>query len=263
MPSFDTTPFATPFGQNQFLRSTRAVKTISRTLARLTVPDVTIDGYGSQKVIQKGVVLAAITSGPDSGKVGPFQGVGVDEVQTLTEGSAISAGTFDLTILGVTIEDIAFDITAANLQIAIRAAIAASSASDAYKAIGDSLTVTGGPVATTPFTVTFNGEIGADVPVMTVDVSALTGTITVGTGTAGVAGATDGRGDLANIVGICNTFLPTQLTHRDVEVAVVYDADVVQAWCLEMSAAGLFIALTNTTAAQMFGKKTLDIHFAV
>lgn len=266
MPGFRKDGFATPFGRNVFLRSTAGVKTISRTVAASTIPERTIDGNTGQKVLQPGTVMALITSGPESGKIGPFQGVGTDEVQTLTKAGTVSGGTFDLTVLGVAMTLIAYDVTAAALQTAVRAAIAASSASAAYKAIGDSLTVTGGPIASTPFTFTFNGELGADVPVMVADATNLTGAgagITVATSTPGVAGATDGRGVLANIVGICNTFLPWQLMERDVEIAVIYEADVVQANCIELDTAGAEIALTNTTAAEMFGKKTLDIRFAV
>lgn len=78
-----------------------------------------------------------------------------------------------------------------------------------------------------------------------------------------MAGATDGRQTLTNIVGICNTFLPWQTIERDVDVAVVYEAAVVQANCLEYDAAGLAIALTDTTAAGMVAKKNIDIRFAV
>jgi hypothetical protein len=45
--------------------------------------------------------------------------------------------------------------------------------------------------------------------------------------------ASDGRQTAANIVGICDTFLPWQLMEHDVEIAVAYDAAVVQAWCFE------------------------------
>lgn len=76
------------------------------------------------------------------------------------------------------------------------------------------------------------------------------------------AGVTDGRQTLANIVGINATFLPWQLLHRDVEVAVVVEARVVQAWCVEYDAAGLSIALTNTTAAGLVGQKALSILFS-
>jgi hypothetical protein len=44
--------------------------------------------------------------------------------------------------------------------------------------------------------------------------------------------ALDGRQTQANIVGICDTFVPWQLNERDVDVAVVYEAAVVEAWCL-------------------------------
>jgi hypothetical protein len=269
MPDFRTNPFATPFGRNVFLRSTRGVKTESRTLAHETVPAVTIDGHPGQKVLQPGTVLAKITSGPDIGKVGPFQaaGSGANEVQTITEATAITAGTFTVTLFPgedgtVTTADIAHDATAATVQAAFRAALADSTDEDVAE-YADSITVTGGPVGTTALTVTYVGAEGRNVPALTVDVTDLTGTVTVATTTAGVAGATDGRGTLANIVGICNTFLPWQLMERDVEVACIYEAAVVQAKCIELNAAGEEIALSDTTAAQMFGKKALNITFHV
>lgn len=74
----------TPFGRNEFLRSTQDVKTESYTLAASTVPARTIDGVAGQKIMQPGTVLAKITSGADSGKVGPFQADVTDGRQTLT-----------------------------------------------------------------------------------------------------------------------------------------------------------------------------------
>lgn len=148
MASFTKNAFATPFGRNVYLRSTQDVKTNSYTISAASVPARTIDGFTGQKVLQPGTVLAKITSGAESGKVGPFQ-----------------------------------------------------------------------------------------------------------------AGVTDGRQTLANIVGICNTFLPWQLTERDVEVAVVYEAAVYQSRCKELDAGGAEIALTDTTAAAMTNQKALDIRF--
>lgn len=65
------------------------------------------------------------------------------------------------------------------------------------------------------------------------------------------AAATDGRQTLANIVGLNQTFLPWQLIERDVEISVVYEASAVQAWCIELDATSVEVALTNTTAAAM------------
>lgn len=73
----------TPIGRNEYLRSTRDVKTTSYTLAASTVPAKTIDGVAGQKILQPGTVLAAITSGPEIGKVGPFQAGVTDGRQTL------------------------------------------------------------------------------------------------------------------------------------------------------------------------------------
>lgn len=62
----------TPFGRNEILRSTNPVpRTESYTLAAATVPTITFNGVTGQKILQPGVVLAKITSGPDAGKVGP------------------------------------------------------------------------------------------------------------------------------------------------------------------------------------------------
>lgn len=76
-----------------------------------------------------------------------------------------------------------------------------------------------------------------------------------------MAGATDGRADTANIVGINDTFLPWQLLERDVEVAATYEATAVQGWCFERDAAGLRIPLSNATADAMRGTKGLDVRF--
>jgi hypothetical protein len=75
------------------------------------------------------------------------------------------------------------------------------------------------------------------------------------------AAATDGRQTVANIVGLNMTFLPWQLMERDVEVGAVYECTAIQAWCIELNAGSLPIALTNTTADAMRGVKGLDIHF--
>jgi hypothetical protein len=262
MPHFDKDGFRTPFGKNTFLRSTRNVKTVSRMFARETLPDITIDGV-TQKVLQPGTVLAKITSGANVGMVGPFRGVGTAEVQTLTESGTISGGTYTLTVLGATTDAIAFDAVAADIQAAIRAAVDEANPDEPAQAAG--ITVTGGPVHTTPVVVTFTGDYGA-VAAITVGAGSLTGStpgISVAETTPGTAGASDGRGVLANIVGICNTFLPSQLMYRDVEVAVVVEAMVYQNRCFELNAAGIAIPLTDTTAAQMFAKKHLDIRFQV
>jgi Bacteriophage lambda head decoration protein D len=140
---------STPFGRNEFLRSTQDVKTESYTLAASTVPSRTIDGVAGQKILQPGTVLAKITSTGEAGKVGPFS-----------------------------------------------------------------------------------------------------------------AAATDGRQTAANIVGLNLTFLPWQTIERDVEVSAVYQATAVQAWCFELDATNLQIALTNTTADAMRGGKRLQINFS-
>src|SRR5689334_6835392 len=70
-----------PFGVNEYLRSTQDVKYESYTVAASTIPSVTIEG-SAQKILDRGVVMAKITSGADAGKVGPFQAGVTDGRQT-------------------------------------------------------------------------------------------------------------------------------------------------------------------------------------
>lgn len=257
MPGYSKSAFATPFGRNVFLRSTVAIKTVTHQVAAATVTARTIDGNTGQKVLQPGTVLAKITSGPYTGMVGPFQAAGTDEIQLITPSGTWSGGTYTLTVKGLTTAAIAYDANAATIQAALTAAGLATVANGGPA-------VTGGPLSSGAVTITFNGFNGVDEVLTTINTAAVTGTTptaAVTTPTPGVAGATDGRQTLANIVGINNTFLPSQLMDRDVEVAVIYDASVVQANCIEYDAAGAVIALTNTTAAAMFGLKSLDIKF--
>lgn len=62
----------TPFGRNEFLRSTKELLTESYTVAASTVPARTIDGNDNQKILQPGTVMAKITSGAEAGKIGPY-----------------------------------------------------------------------------------------------------------------------------------------------------------------------------------------------
>jgi len=73
---------STPFGRNEFLRSTQDVKTESYTLAASTVPARTIDGVAGLKILQPGTVLAKITSTGEAGKIGPFSAAALDGRQT-------------------------------------------------------------------------------------------------------------------------------------------------------------------------------------
>jgi hypothetical protein len=73
----------TPFGRNTYLRSTNPKPRFDPyTCAKSTVPSSN-DGNGNiLKILQPGAVMAKITSGADSGKVGPFQAGVTDGRQT-------------------------------------------------------------------------------------------------------------------------------------------------------------------------------------
>lgn len=99
----------------------------------------------------------------------------VNEVQSLTEDTAITAGTFTISFDGKTTGDIDFDATATEIQAAL---------DDAD--LGD-VTAAGGPVPSAPVTLTFTGDYAAqDVAPVVVDQTDLTGTITVAEDTKGV-----------------------------------------------------------------------------
>jgi hypothetical protein len=83
MPSFDKGGGArTPFGKNEYRRSTKDLKYDSFTFAKSGIPTETIDGYTDQKVLQPGTVIAKITSGADAGKVGVHDSTATDGRET-------------------------------------------------------------------------------------------------------------------------------------------------------------------------------------
>lgn len=73
--------------------------------------------------------------------------------------------------------------------------------------------------------------------------------------------ATDGRQEYTNIIGVNDTFLPTQLLHRDVEIAVVYEASVVSAWVRMVDAAGEYIPVDVAAMTQMASTPTMKFTF--
>jgi hypothetical protein len=248
----------TPFGANEYLRSTVGCKFESYTVAASTVSQQTIDGVVGQRVLQPGTLMAKITSGPDAGKVGPWMPAGTSEIQTVTP-TTVTAGTFKLTITnpgtGVvrTTAPIAWNATMATITAAL---VALDNVDPGDVVAAGAATANAGA-----WTVTFTGAYAGNPAQMTVDNTGLTGTFAVTTTTAGVAGSGDGRSTLANIVGLNDTFLPWQLMEGDREIAVMYIGTAVQAWCLEYDSAGLPVALADTRADACRSVKGLDITF--
>lgn len=70
-----------PFGSNEYLRSTQDVKKESYTLSSASVATETINGT-TQKVLYPGELLAKITTGAEAGKVGPYDATATDGRQT-------------------------------------------------------------------------------------------------------------------------------------------------------------------------------------
>lgn len=135
--------------------------------------------------IPSGTPLGKITA---TGLYGPYSVT--DEVQTLTEGGS-GLTSFTITYSGQTTSSLDDDATAAEVQAALEAL--------SNLAPGD-VVVTGGPLATGPFVLTFGGTL-ADT-----NVAAVTTTPTGGTGTVVVAtttaGGTEGSGGLEVCAGL-------------------------------------------------------------
>ena len=74
-------------------------------------------------------------------------------------------------------------------------------------------------------------------------------------------GATDGRGDLANLVGVNDTFEPWRLLYGDVEIGYLYHGTPVQGWCTVRDAAGLRKPMPNAVADALRGIKGADLTF--
>jgi len=256
MPDFVSqmgTPVA-PFGVVEFLRSTKDLGTEPYTCYAGSIPPQYRDGNPGMKMLQAGTVMAKITSGPGIGKVGPFQSsTGTAEVQTLTPGGtyAGATGNFDLQAAGSADPRDKVNLPIGAVALDVQNALRTMPSYAAFLP-----TVTGGPLATGAFTITFGGgAYDADVPALQFTPHFTGGTApvaTVATSTPGVAGdAADGRQTLANIVGLNLTTLPWQLMERDVEISVVYDCEAVQGWCTEYDLNGNLVPLSNTTAAAM------------
>ena len=110
----------------------------------------------------------------------------VNEVQTLSQSSGTATGgTFKLTFYGLTTDPIAYNATAAQVQAALEKMLASIG-------LTGSVACAGGALPGTPITITFQNLLGGiDVPAITVDGAALTGTnpvYAVATTTPGVNG---------------------------------------------------------------------------
>lgn len=74
-------------------------------------------------------------------------------------------------------------------------------------------------------------------------------------------GATDGRADAANLVGLNDTFLPYQLKDGDFEVAVAYGCVAVKEWCTQLDGSGAFVQITEAAADGLRGGQSLEVKF--
>lgn len=139
--------------------------------------------------VPSGTPIGIVTA---TGLVGPYTGDSTDEVVTLTEGGS-GLTSFTLTFGGQTTASIDDDATAAQVQAAL----------EALSTIGaGNVAVTGGPIGTGPFTVTFQGDLAnTNVGAITTTPTGGTGTVTAAVVTAGGADAgSDGREVLAGFL---------------------------------------------------------------
>lgn len=164
------------------------------------------DGY-----FKSGIPLAKITA---TGLYGPYSVT--DEVQTLTEGGS-GLTSFTITWNGQTTASIDDDATADEVKAALEAL--------SNIGVGDVI-VTGGPLATGPFSVTFVGALAdTNVAAMTTTPTGGTGTVVVATTTAG---GTEGSGGLEVFAGLLYAPVPAPAaTTTDVVGAMLDHGKVV------------------------------------
>jgi hypothetical protein len=184
MPRLSTESFGA--GDQSWLGGTHGIYNC-RTVA--PDPDLFTTTEFADGVVPSGTPLGLVTA---TGKVGPYSGDSTDEVQTLTEGGS-DLTSFTITFDGDTTDSIDDDATAATVQAAL----------EALDSIGEgNVEVTGGPLASGPFSVKFVGDLAnQNVAAMTTTPTGGTGTVTVATTTAGGADASaDGREVLAGFL---------------------------------------------------------------
>lgn len=197
------------------------------------------DWYTVAAFPQASPAIATITHATTTGGV-----AAVAEVQTLTVNA--TGGDFDVTFSGQTAADLAYNISAANLQTALEAL--------SNIAPGD-VVVTGGPGddgGTTPYTLTWSAARGA-VAEPTTNAAGLTG----GAGTAAVATTTPGVTAVAEVQTITiagadgGTFTLTYSGQTTAAIAYGASGPVVQA-ALE--------ALSNIAPGDVTVTKLADVY---
>lgn len=147
-----------------YVRAMRAPYGLVRTLGM----DFSRDGVSLSGNMIAQIIEDAITLTP-----------GTAEVQTLSKTGTVSSGTFTVSFMGETTTALAYDISNADLLTALLVL--------PNLATGD-VTLGGGPVNTTPVTITFGGQYAsANVPLMTVNSASL-----VGGGSYGIVETTPG-----------------------------------------------------------------------
>lgn len=158
----------------------------------------------SNGYIPSGTVLGKITA---TGKYGPYKpGTVVQEVQSLVATGG-SAGDFTLTFDGETTAAIAYNAAAADVQAALEAL--------SNIEVGD-VVCAGGPLPTTPVTITFGGQYAdTNVPALVVADNVTDGNAVISTTTpgGGSGAATDG------------TEVAAGLLFEEVKVVALTDAD--------------------------------------
>lgn len=225
MPNFTVNKAARqPFGKNAYLRSTQDIKTDSATVAAAAFPVGVTDGNvrtATNRVLTTNV--ATITTSA-------AHGYNVGDQVIVNIGNATFDGKRTVTAVP-TSTTFSFERVAADVTTGA--------------ATG---TVIGG------------GDVSKVLQPGTV-IAKITSGANIGKYGVFQAGVSDGRQTAANIVGVADTFVPWMLLERDVDIAVTYEATVVQAWCIEYNAAGQPIALSNTTRDAILALPNVQLIF--
>ena len=163
----------------------------------------------------------------------------VDEIQELEATTALTVGVYTITLLGETTQNISFDATAIEVEMALESLDAV--------AVGEASVVDSGswPALNETLTVTFTGALaGTDIAMMTIGAGGLTGVIAITESVKGVAGVAE-----INTIGINDsvtggTFTLTQNANESAPILYSATAAEVEA-ALEAAPVSLSVAVTG------------------
>jgi len=163
----------------------------------------------------------------------------VNEIQELEATTALTVGVYTITLLGETTQNLTFDATALEVEMALESLDGV--------AVGEASIVDSGswPALNETLTVTFSGGLaGTDIALMTIGSGGLTGVIAVTEDTPGVAGVAEVYTIGINDTVTGGTFTLTQNANETAPILYTATASEIEA-ALEAAPVSLAVAVTG------------------